>query len=318
VVKRLIFMLALATGCGSFEAASIVLDLRPLAIVADPPEVVVDFDVEQPDQIPDLPRVTVRALLADPRENRRLDFRYRICAETQSRRCDEPDTIILLAGEGTIEDPELTASTADATIEVNALLLEEALRLDDLQGFGGIGVQVELRVVPEGGSEADAIYAAKRIIYAPRIPASRVPNQNPHFSVLTADLVDFPGTRCDDPDGVPLVVAPDQQIILEPSEPEGIREPYVLPTLDGGSREFVENIRYSWFATAGDWTSEETGGPKDLFGNVPVLFTKWRAPDGDGLTALEERTGGRVDLWVVQRDERGGTSFLRRCVRVVR
>jgi hypothetical protein len=316
-VVRLGFLAALLAGCGSFESASIVIDLRPLAVVAEPAEIVVDFDIENPGQIPEIPPVTVRALLADPGAERRLAYRYRVCAETDSRRCDEPDTIILGATEGTIDDPDLTAATADGTIQVNALLLEEAIQLDDLAGFGGIGVQIELRVVPEGGSEAEAIYVAKRVVYAPRVPEGRVGNANPSMTGLLAREVDFPGDRCA-AGGTPLEVMAGEQIRLDPVEPAGIREPYTLPTLDGGERSFVENMRYSWFATAGDFTAEQTGGPKDLFGNVPVLFTKWRAPAGEGLDELEAATGGLVDFWVVQRDERGGASYTRRCVRVVR
>ena len=253
----------------------------------------------------------IRDSVADPAMDRRLAFRYRVCAETGSRRCDEPDTLILAAGEGTIDDPDRTAATADATIQANALLLEEAIRLDDLTGFGGIGVQVELRVVPEGGGEAEAIYAAKRIVYAPRLPAERVANQNPVIGGLTVDMVDFPGDRCEV--STPLEVAQDQELRLEPVEPEGIRESYVLPTFDGGTRSFVENMRYSWFATAGDFSAEQTGGPKDLFGNVPVLFTKWKPPKDDELADLLAE-GGLVELWVVQRDERGGSSYVRRCL----
>jgi hypothetical protein len=314
MVRSFVVALLLAVGCGNFETPSIVLDLRVLGVQAEPAEVVVDFDVENPEEIPELPPVTVRALVADPQMERRLEFRYRVCAETDSRRCDEPGTIVLFVGQGTIEDPDRTAATADAVVEMNPLLLEEAIRLDDLTGFGGIGVQVELRVVPEGAGEEQAIYAAKRIVYAPRIPEGRVANTNPSLAGLTADMVDFPGDRCDEPSTVPLEVAPGAELRLEPTEPEGIRETYVLPTLDGGSRSFTENMRYSWFATAGDFTAEQTGGPKDLFGNVPVLFTKWKPPAGERLAELRERTGGRVDLWLVQRDERGGNSYLRRCL----
>jgi hypothetical protein len=93
---------------------------------------------------------------------------------------------------------------------------------------------------------------------------------------------------------------------IEPIEPAGVREDYVVPTLDGGERRFTENLRYAWLATAGGFSSGNTGGPVDLFGNKPTLWTKWTAPDAEM----------RVRLWVVQRDERGGTFWTERCVQV--
>jgi hypothetical protein len=37
----------------------------------------------------------------------------------------------------------------------------------------------------------------------------------------------------------------------------------VVPTFEGGSRTFTENLRYQWLATAGSWSRAETGGPRD-------------------------------------------------------
>jgi hypothetical protein len=67
-------------------------------------------------------------------------------------------------------------------------------------------------------------------------------------------------------------------------------------------------MTYAWFATAGEWSSGETGGPKDAFGNVPTLDTKWTAPD------LAESAD--VNLWVVMRDERGGVAWYEMCAHV--
>jgi hypothetical protein len=116
----------------------------------------------------------------------------------------------------------------------------------------------------------------------------------------------FAPGRCDDPATVPLAVAPRAEVILLPVEPDGVRETYVLPTFDGGVRTITENLTYAFFATGGRWSAEQTGGPVDAFGNVPLLDSTWRAPDEPG----------PVSLWVVQRDERLGQTWTEYCVLV--
>jgi hypothetical protein len=181
----------------------------------------------------------------------------------------------------------------------------EAVSLDALAGFGGIAVQVELYVKGEGAPAEEAIYASKRVVFAPRLPPERVGNLNPTIGEIYAD--GLPAGRCIGAAG-PQVVAPGQEIELEPIEPEGVREDYVLPTFDGTVQELTENLRYSWFATAGEFEKEQTGGAIDPFGNVPTLENKWTAP------ALEDVPAeGLVRMWVVQRDERGGAFWTKRC-----
>ncbi|HEX6659678.1 MAG TPA: hypothetical protein VF065_16420, partial [Ilumatobacter sp.] len=106
------------------------------------------------------------------------------------------------------------------------------------------------------------------------------------------------------PAEMPLEVARGEQIEIEPVESPTVRETYVVPTFDGGSRTFTENLRYSWAATGGNFSDRITGGAKDIFGNEPLLRTRWRAP----------REPGTIRMWIVQRDERGGTSWTERTV----
>ena len=42
--------------------------------------------------------------------------------------------------------------------------------------------------------------------------------------------------------------------------PEGVREDYVVPTFDGGSRMFTESLTYQWLAGDGEWSRSRTGG----------------------------------------------------------
>ncbi len=301
-----------AAGCSTgFEDPTIAIDLRVLAIEADHPELVLDFDPEDPIglalQLQDNP-ITLRVLVVDPGAARRLEWDMIACPPDGSLRCqpEEPQNAI---GAGIVEDPEVAFDPPTGTYVVGLDVLEASVRADNLAGFGGVVVQVQLRIWPEGADPATAIYASKRLVIAPREPAERVANVNPTMAAVTIDAdpaaMLAPG-RCADPATLPLVVTPAQRIELLPVEPEGVRETYVLPTFDGDVRTITENLRYSFFATAGGWTSGQTGGPIDAFGNVPTLESTWAAP----------QDAGDVSLWIVQRDERGGLSWQEFCVRV--
>lgn len=290
-MRRLAALWLLAAGCDAgFEKQSIVLDLRVLAIRSEPAEVVVDFDPAAP-TIPDLPPVRLLTLVGDPLGPRPLGYSMTACPETIDRRCD-PTLPRLLFAEGTAQ------GDFEATLQVDVPLLRAALENDEFLGLGGVPVQIELRLRPSGAPVAETVYAAKVVFFSPRVPAGRTANANPTMTLL-ADGMPFSAD-------VPLRVAPRAEVRLLPVEPAGVREAYQLPTLDGGERSFTENLRYSWLATAGELSDEETGGAVDLFGNVPLLETRWKAPEKEG----------PVTLWVVQRDERGGTYWMQRSILV--
>jgi hypothetical protein len=307
MVRALLPAVLLAACDAGFADPTIVVDLRVLSITAEPAEVVADFDPANPEDV-ELPPVELEVLVADPEFERRLEFIMTACPPTDTLRCDDPEAPFINIGSGSIDDPDGPAAVMPrGTLQMNPVVLREALRADDLAGFGGIGVQIEIVIFPAGEGLERAIYASKKVVYAPRIPEDRVANANPRFTALLLDetAVELPRGRCAD-GGTPLVVAPGDEVILEPEEANAIRETYVLPTFDGGTRQITENIRYSWFASAGSFSSGSTGGPTDFFGNVPPLDTTWRAPR-EGVT-------GPVRLWLVQRDERGGAYWEERCI----
>jgi hypothetical protein len=317
----LIVSAALAAGCGDFETPSIVLDLRTLGAIAEPPEVVATFDPQDPEaSIDELEEVQVCVLVADPTESRRLEWNMVACAPTESKRCDDRDAPFVDVGFGTIEDPEETGERACGVVPVNASLvavIEDAVSADSLAGFGGIGVQVEAWVMPEGGEfETEAQFAAKRVLYAPRIPQERVANLNPTVERFTYRFsadgpeMNLPLGRCGEI--TPVELAIDDDIEITPVEPDGVREDYVLPTFDGGVRRVTEYMRYAWYATTGEWSSEESGGPRDLAGNQPPLDSTWTAT----IDAEDVGDGLDVRLWMVQRDERGGQSWYESCLHV--
>jgi hypothetical protein len=82
----------------------------------------------------------------------------------------------------------------------------------------------------------------------------------------------------------------------------------VLPTLDGQSERFTEYLTYQWIATAGSFVDEITGGPPDIFGNIRLDGTEWKAPEVDGDTL--------VTVWVLQRDSRYGVRWREACILV--
>ena len=80
-MRRALLALALA-GCDTgFEDPEIVVDLRHLAAVAEPPEVVLPFDPSDPRApAPEaFGEVEVCALVADPGASRRLAWQMDVC-----------------------------------------------------------------------------------------------------------------------------------------------------------------------------------------------------------------------------------------------
>jgi hypothetical protein len=299
VVRRALLILVLAAGCGSFEDPSIVIDLRTIAMRAEPPEQM--FDPEDP-QLVD---AEVCAVIADPAASRRLDWRMTVCAPNDELRCNEQgEDAWFELGRGTIDDPETAATpqVACATIPGEGgifLVLEDAIRVDPLGGFSGIDVLVSLSVT----SDEETIWAGKRVRYSAQIPEDRVANHNPTIEMLDGVTLG----RCAET-AAPLEVAAGEEVEIEPIEPDGVREEYVVPTFDGGSRMFTETISYEWLATAGGFTRPTTGGPHDASGMLPPNDTKWVAPDVDEPTD--------VTLWLIERDERLGAAWFEACVRV--
>jgi hypothetical protein len=324
-----------AAGCGSFEDPAIVLDLRVIAMQAEPTEYVIPFDPSAPPDPStiDLEPFWTCAVVADPAEARTLDWSMTICAANieDGGRC-RTDHPALEFASGVMGDPE-TASLGDtfACAEYQpdtwtVVLLQDAIEEDPLAGFSGIDLEVMLRVVPTGGDEAQAVYAAKRVRFAAKIPETREPNENPWLEQVDWDTggpnpvtLPMPLGRCADLTNPnffnPMRVLTTETLYLMPQEPEGVRETYVVPTFDGGAREFTENLGYQWLAGDGEFSVPFTGGPKDPFGNSPPLHTEWTPPTNDQLGGADWID---VPIWVVQRDERLGSEWYMSCVRVER
>ena len=328
---RWLALLALA-GCASFEDPTIVLDLRVLGVETTPPEQVLDVDpTRQPtidELLSQLQPIRIRALIAEPGSSSQLFWTMTACVLLDmGSRCDPDGPSFEIAG-GTLFDPEsysIGAPCKGETVEDpgtvcgmlvpdNRLvqILFKALEGDLTGGLGGIDVGIVLRVRDAFLDPPSETFAAKHVRFAPRIPADRRPNNNPNIDQLLLGRGGF-GTEimkehCTDP-GAPMSVNAGDTTTLFPVSRESDKEEYVLPTIDGQSERFTEFLTYQWIATAGSFVDEVTGGPPDVFGNIRLDGTEWKAPDVDHDTL--------VTVWVVQRDSRYGVRWRQGCIKVV-
>jgi hypothetical protein len=286
---RMFAVVAALSGCGiDFESPSEVLDLRTLAIVAEPPEVL----VADP-----LPPVSLRALIVDPRDpTRSVTAHWRACPPTDDRRCEQ-------AAEQDRED--LGSSTGplpefEASLTFTESLLLAARREDPLQGFGGAIVYAEV-TVNEG--EPDEEVAFKEIVLQLDLPEGTTPNANPQAPTLLRD--EAPWAE----DEIPTV-APGQELVIEPVSPEGDAEAYSVFRFDLQIQDLEEHLAYHFFSSAGSWNRGETGGPPDPIATETTLASRWTAP-------LERtRDGDPVSVWIVVRDGRGGVAWTERRIEV--
>lgn len=317
-------LLLTAAGCDpDFEEETEVIDLRPLALTATPPEQVLDIDLTaMPDPqaiLAQLVPVDICALSGDPLD-RAVQWSFTVCVEDDDVRCDADRPQIQLAATVT-PDPETAMPRPQMCARLQPDLsllavLQSAIDADPLSGFSGIDVLVQWRLRAEGNPE---VVAGKRIRFAARVPAERVANNNPTVTGFTAVIerasgeqqeLPLPLGRCVD-QVAPITLAPGEELRITPVEPDGLREDYVLPTFDGMIRRFTETIQYQWLTTSGSFSRGTSGGKRDAFGNLPELDSTYRARNARDLT-------GPVDaaVWIVQRDERLGEAWFESCVRV--
>lgn len=310
-------------GCGSFQDPNIVVDLRVLALTAEPAEQMLDVDLSKPPDpaalLAQLVPTEVCALVADPGADRRLLWSMTMCPLTTDERCDDDRPQVAIGG-GLLDDPDTTVPEPRlcATVAPDGNLLGvllDVLNDDSLHGLGGVDYEVQLRVGGENGNRDLDQYASKTLRVSPRIPAERTANRNPSLDGITAALGDAPPValplgRCAE-NAAPFALAPGTKLRLAPVEAPGARELYVVPTLDGRSESFTESLTYQWVASAGGYSSGSTGGPRDLSGNPAPLFTDYRSPRASDLMGPTD-----VSLWIIQRDERLGVRWYESCIRV--
>lgn len=319
MVRRLLLLAPLAA-CGKFEDPAIVIDLRPIAAVADVPEQVVDVDLTNPpspDQVlAQLRDANVSFVLSDLNFDRGIRWHAELCNMTGDLRCDHETPYIDL-GTGLWPDPDVTAPPPiHITADGNLLgVLFQELQDDSLHGLGGLYYGVSLKFGGDGADPALDQYAAKALGVQPNIPAPRAPNTNPTIDHIDAqiggkdaDKVPLPLGTCAT-GATPLSMPAATKLHLTPVELATTRETYSVPTIDGKSRTFTEAVTYQWLASAGKFSDATTGGGHDPFGNLAPLDTDYTSPDAKDVD-------GDIQLWIIVRDERLGASVYTACVHV--
>ena len=325
-MKRL--ALVVVAACGNFQDPDIVLDLRIESMVAEPANQIVDITAQsQPaDVLSQLVPTTVCALTSDPSFDGGLTWTMTLCNSATDDRCADKTngsnvSPAFVIGSGTIADPDTTSPEPQlcGTIQPDsdfADVLVNSIQTDPLMGLGGVNYSIVLEVGDVGVDASQDQFAEKELQVIPRIPANVTQNHNPTISGMTAavdggDPVALPLVRCADlvPTGTtPLTITSEDVVRFLPIEPDGIHETYVVPTVDGGSQTFTEAISYQWNAGGGSFSNDLTGGPVDLFGNTPPLYTDWTPDEVSDVTD--------VPLFVIQRDDRLGEAWFEACIRV--
>lgn len=338
-----------------FDNPTTVKDLRIIAVPADTPEVLVDVGrlatietLPRAEELPALlaeaamrlpesfPPVTLNPLLIDPRGGgRELQLRAVLCADTgmgRDRGRDEGpggvrDTTGRGACGGATPVAEEVRSVAGpdgvvpwtVTFAPTKPMLAAALSTDAFGAVFGLPLSIELSAAAADGTEGVA--ARKRIVFMPRLSDEQVPNRNPTITRLTYRLHEHDGPRIDLDLANPLAAPPEVPLggalWFEPEK--GEMEPYSARTYDRASGTLrtdstVEALRYAFFATAGSFApaSTTTEPPPILDRPVLDLASKYEAP-----ATLEPGQSELVWIWVIVRDERAGSSFVKVAVRLV-
>ena len=270
----------LAGACGGdMAAATHVVNLRVLAIRADPPEV----RAPEGDAVAE---TSMDALVVG--EEGAVSYSWRLCfvpgIVTDGQPCLDPSTEIAL-GQG-----------RSATIPVPSAQLLLAQAPPELQGFeidlsSGVPIQVQLDVTDESGR---VLTALKTILISSR----EEPNTNPVLEGLSLDGEPWEAGE--------IVEVADTATELEmvPQWPEAAQEPY-----DDDGVPTTESLLFSWFI---DDETSELGKARSSEAVPANTFTPGAFEDDD------EEPERLVTLWLVARDDRGGVTWLTRQLRLVR
>jgi hypothetical protein len=273
-------LVALAACTPNFQSQSEVLDLRVLAVAAEPPEAFADLDggTVQP--------VTVRVLVADPSPRAPVDATASICFPTDNKLCQLPR--LDLPAQERPDPGELSF-----TVQAPAPLIIGALQDDRLKGLGGVRVQFSTSV--QDGDPHGAATAEKVLLYSTQPQA--LANHSPRIVQLEVthasgkvDLVP--------PDGTVLLAG--EEVGLRPIVGDGPDGPEEYDTVDltGHNIHLREQLNYSFFARLpGSFDKDRADEPLPGDPTPPNGIVRFVAPPGTGT------------LWIVVRDGRGGLSW---------
>jgi hypothetical protein len=355
-MRRLAVGLLLLSCTPDFDDPTTVKDLRLLAAPADTPEVVVDLptltltNVTRPEDLAALlaevtsklpamfPPITITPLVLDPHgEGRPVHFRAVTCNNASATGPDQSRGPGLIMPAGRIRDtidrdpcpedsPLLVETDADpqgdgtvpfsATLVVTREQLALALAGDPLGAVYGLPITIQ--ITASAGSESAV--ARKRVVFVQRLLPTQTPNRNPVVTGMTLRTDDDdPGVRFNlqDPMSDPPAVPLGGQVSIEPDRGEAESYPTMVSDRRTGALSLTfatEALRYAFFASAGTFVPATTNTEPPTIRNPPrhPLASRYHAP-----TTLPPDGNDVVSIWVVNRDERAGASFVRVAVRLV-
>jgi len=328
---------ALGGGCSSFQDESTLIDLRILAIKADPAEIYVDPSKLATQTAPF--ESTFTALVVDPKGNgRAISYDVLACPR-------DIDTVTAATGHNgvicahnvpgqtpssyEVISPDTPSLTTDPGPEhdisfdfsVPPSLLEVAFGVDP---YAAMGFQLPVVVQMELAAGSESIVTTKRMIFSQQLPdrPAQAPNQNP--TIMTMTIYPARDANADpispvplDP-GTPVPIRLGSQMWFEPGG--AIAEAYSTRSLTRDNPPQVvttdvpaETLRYAFFSTAGTFTPVETSTA------TPPIFT---SPDRIHIESQYTAPTTMPDnpnltVWFVVRDERGGASWTTRQIQLV-
>lgn len=283
-MRALSLAILFAAGCTSeFDPASFVDKLRLLAVKAEPPDVA-------PGQA-----TMLSATTANPGGNAPT-ITWDACLLLPPPATGEAvnqDCIALPEG-----DPSLVPfGQGDSVAATMPMLSPSMIGLPDQTN----GFYLPVRVKLDTGTSSLVAFVQLRIFLGAL--AANPPNRNPSLTgIFTVPVADAGADEQSPLDPItPAPVHENYQLNLRALVTPDSQEPYKVYDGDPRTttpRDVTETIRISWFTTAGHFTNDVTGVDKP--DTTLILDKHLPAP------------GTPIDLWVVARDERGGSDVLHR------
>lgn len=291
-------LLLLAAACGdNFDPVYWVDEPRVLGVVAEPPEI----DVGQ--------ATTLTAIVANP-TSEPVRYAWFRC-DVQNLPGWSGDTATACV-DNDREQPYLVPLGDTATI-VTTMPDVPLDKLGVPDYTLGLYAQFRLDLDWGDGKRQRTIYRLRRLL-----PAPIAPNQNPRFRGLyiapedadlgAADMTPLPTTE-------PLASFPaNGKLRLQALYEDGSAEGFLVIDGDvtkGEVKPATELLRTAWYSDYGTFSQPTTGEAK------PVTELKLdQGKNAKRLPSAIPDEGAVIRLWVVGRDERGGTSLIEGRVRV--
>ncbi len=295
-----------ALGCSdNFDSPSLVIDLRVLALQADPPEYVYPTDgngvpkIEE-GEIPALPASKLTMLVANP-EGGKVSYVVKGCVLDSNLACD-PTGPVVEFGKGESEPGELSVN-----ILVGQELVEKSIEADMAHGIFGFVVWIAGEVT----SGDQSVPFVKSFLFSPDFGVPKVPNSNPEISELRTGEKDKEVPLSVGKDGF-LAAKRDEAIRFLPVIPEEDREDYTIRNFELKPVDMTEEMTVSFFATCGTFGAEAKSEVLNVAFETEEdkedkdLGVEWTAPSEDG----------PCTLWFVAADGRGGIGWRKLVVMV--